>query len=408
MLMHVVVPLVGLMATATPAPGVTDGSWLAWHGCWRNVAEDAPVGEVLCVLPGADAAEVRLSTVVDGLVTETTTVRADGVAREVSEGGCRGTETANWSADGRRVFVRAVLDCEGLRRETSGVMAMVAEHEWVSVQAASVGGRDAARSVRYRAITGTNMPAEIRAALDDTRGLARESARLHVSAPLDLDAVIEASTRMPAPAVEALLAARNAGFVVDARRIVQLEEAGVPTSVIDMVVALSFPARFAVRESEVSPRAEQPAYRGGTVGWAEPCYDPYWDPYPYFGYGRVCSRYSRFGYSRYSAWDPYGWRFGYGTGSPVVVIIEPREGDSPRRGPGQYVKGVGYVPGGSTGSSGSAQPRSGTSAGSATTTTTTTTSSSGSGSTTNPPASGSGSSSTTRRAVPRTGGGGGL
>lgn len=408
MLMHAMVPLIGLMATVSPTPVVAqDGSWLAWHGCWRSMTEDTPVGEVVCVLRGADASEVRLSTVVDGVVTSTTTIRTDGVARELSEGGCRGTETARWSADGRRVYVKAVLDCEGIRRETSGVLAMVAEQEWVSVQAASVGGRDAAHSVRYRAIAGTNMPAEIRAGLDDARELARESARLHVSAPLDLDAVVEASTQMPAPAVEALLAARGTGFDIDARRIVQLEEAGVPNPVIDMVVALTFPARFAVREAEVAPVAES-GYRDDNRGWAESCYDPYWDPYPYYGYNRTCSRYyGRFGYSRYSPWDPYGWRYGYGTGSPVVVIIQPRDDETPQRGPAQYIKGGGYTRV-STASSGSAQPRGSTSAGSAgtRTTTTTTTTSSGSGSTANPPASGSGSS-TTRRAVPRTGGGGG-
>jgi hypothetical protein len=410
MLAQTMVPLLALLTAASPPPVAQDGSWLAWHGCWRNVANDAPPGEVLCILPGSDAAEMRMLTVVDGRVAETTTVRADGVARPVDDGGCRGTETARWSEDGRRVFLTAELDCEGIRRESSGAIAMVAENEWLHAQAATVAGQHAARSIRYRAIAGTNMPAEVRAAIDDARTLAREAARLHVSAPMNIEDVIEATSFVAAPALEALLAARGAGFDMDARKVVRLEEAGVPGSVIDMTVALSYPTRFVVSESSVAAPAAEPTYRPGTAGWADSCYDPFLDMYRY---GRACDdiRFgyrSRYGYSRYgySPWgyDPYGWRYPSGPGVPVVVIIQPREDDEPSRGPSQLVKGAGYTRG--TTATGSAGPRTGaTSAGAGSTTRPSTTTGSGSSTTSSPPATSSGS--TGRTAVPRTGGGGG-
>jgi hypothetical protein len=400
MFVHALVPLAALLAAAPVTP--PDGSWLAWHGCWRTVGEDAPE-QVVCMLPGADPAEVRLRIIEQGAVTEQALVRTDGTPRTVQEGGCTGTETGRWSRDGRRVFIRAELDCQGVRRVSSAVLAMVAENEWVDVQTVTVAGQHSSRTRRYRAITGASMPADIRAALDDGRELVRESARLQASAPLEIEDVIEATSQLPAPGVEALLAARQHGFGLDARKLVQLEQARVPSSVIDVMVALSYPQSFAVREPDADMR-RQPTYRPGTAGWPDDCYDD-----RYFSYGRrpLYSRYGRLGYdscydrygygwgSRYGSWNDsyYGWR---GGGGPVVVIVRPVDDEGEARQPGQAIKGRGYTRGSGSSDGGSARPRStagsadsGGSAGSKPTTST-----------------GSSGTSTGRTAKPRTGGGG--
>jgi hypothetical protein len=423
-------PLAVLLAASSPAlpatavaatvsqPSARDGSLLAWHGCWRVSAEDAPEGRILCVLPGADAAETRFVTVADGVIEGTTTLRVDGVARPVEEGGCTGTETARWSRDGRRVYLRAELMCQGVRRVSTGVLAMLAETEWVDVQTYAVGEQHAVRILRYRAVADADIPAEFAQAFDRATSLARETARLYAAAPLQVDDVIEAGSYISTPALQALLAAHGHGFRIDARTLASLHDAGVDQSIIDVMIALSYPTRFAVRSPE-GDRIDS-TYRQRGYALEDECYDPFMRRYFYgdacyygrgFGYSRYGLGYGYYGYGYgYSPWgyDRYGWRSGTG---PVVVIVRP-DGETPPVRGGAVVKGGGYTSGGSSGSTGrgTAQPRSAgnpnhpapsvsspASSGSAT----------GSATGSSTPASTSSGSSTGRTAVPRNSGGGG-
>jgi hypothetical protein len=392
-----------LVAPASGGAPAVAPTWDAWLGCWRAVGE-ASLGEgVVCVLPGGDAASVRIVTIEGGEPAGETVLRADGIARAVDEGGCTGQESAYWSRDGRRVFVRTELDCNGVRRVSTGALAFVAENEWIDAQALTVGEQHAARAIRYRAIRAESTPQAVAALLPDGRDLAREAARLRAAAPLQLDDVIEAADVIAPPALEALLAARQQDFGLDARTLVRLEQAGVPTSVIDVMIALSYPRSFAVEQ----PRSAPPAYYGGGVlpyyGYGADCYDVRYSDLRWRPDCAYMFRYSRYG-SRYgmgySPWgyDPYGWRYG----QPVVVIVRPET--EPATG-GGLVRGRGYTRDGGTQSSGTAAPRSGSGSSSA----------GAQGSSNRPaaaPAATSGSSgsstgsSTGRTAKPRTSGGG--
>jgi hypothetical protein len=389
---------------AAPAAAASSG-WQAWLGCWRPVGEAAPADALVCVVPGQDAQSVRMISLEDGAIIEESVMRADGTARPVTDGGCTGTESAAWSQDGRRVFVRTELDCDGMRRTSTGVIAMIAENEWVDVQAVEIAGQHAARSVRYRAVRSEQVPPEMAALLPTGQHLLHESARLHASAPLDIAAVIEASRQTSAPVVEGLVAARQNAFGLNARRLLELEAAGVPTSVIDMMVAVSNPQRFAVREQ---PREERQATAlRPTSSLYTDCRDPYtfrrmtrlecerMMQYGYGSYGYNSYGSSRFGYSPWG-YDPYGWRYG---NSPIVVIVQP---DREERRGGQMVRGQGYTQGSGATTTRGAQPRDQATSRPADT-----------GSSAARPAATSGSGSTNdtgtntgRRAVPRTGGGG--
>jgi hypothetical protein len=379
-------------------------TWDAWLGCWRAVGEEALGDGVVCVLPGDDATSVRIVTVEGGELAGETMLRADGIARAVDEGGCTGQESAYWSRDGRRVFVRTELDCNGVRRVSTGALAFVAENEWIDAQALAVGEQHAARSIRYRAIRAESTPQAVAALLPADRDLAREAARLRAAAPLQLDDVIEAAGVIAPPALEALLAARQQGFGLDARTLVRLEQAGVPTSVIDIMIALSYPRSFAVEQ----PRSAPPAYGGGAMlpyyGYNTDCYDVRYSDLRWRPDCAYMFRYSRYGYGSrygmgYSPWgyDPYGWRYG----QPVVVIVRPEPAPGAGTGSGGLVRGRGYTRDGGTQSSGTAAPRSGSGSSSA-----------GAQGSSSPPAaapattSGSSGSSTGRTAKPRTSGGG--
>ncbi|MEX1182824.1 MAG: hypothetical protein WEF86_06285 [Gemmatimonadota bacterium] len=353
----------GPAVSGDPQPAA---GWTAWHGCWEPVGAGAPEGRLICVLPGQDAQSVRIATVQDGAISEETLLHADGVARPVEEGGCIGTESAFFSADGRRVFTRADLQCEGVRRVSTGVLAMVSEVEWVDVQALTVGDQSAARTLRYRAIPLAGTPTAIAAALPAERQLAQEAARLDTSAPLTVEHVVEAAGHLAAPALEALLGARQQGFDLNAERLAMLEREGVAESTIDVMVALSYPSRFAVREREYEPTNERLGL--GSSPYGSECYSPMWssigrysprayryggsDCYGYGGYGMGYGSYG-FGYSPWG-YDPYGWNYG----RTPVIIVQPRDPDEEPYVRGQVVKGRGYTSG-SAPARGTASPRSG-------------------------------------------------
>jgi hypothetical protein len=404
MFAYAILPLTALLAASPPAQ---EGSWLAWHGCWRATGVEAP-DRVVCIVPSGNAGEAQLNVIVDGDVAERVTLRATGVASPVEEGGCRGTEVGRWSQDARRVYLRAELDCEGVKRVSASVLALVTADEWVDVQTVSVGEQHATRTVRYRAMYApTNVPAEIRAALEDGRHLAREAARLQAADLLDVEDVVEATSQLPAPGVQALVAARRSGFDLDARKLVQLERAGVPSSVIDVMIAVSYPKTFAIaNDNEVSAR-EPEAGRGSAgragIGYGYSCYDPYWDRYAYNGRYSSCYDSYRYGWgSRYG----YGYRpgyYGWNDSPRVIVIVRPDDGEDSGPRSGSVVKGRGFVQGGSS-TGGSAAPR-----GERTSTPTRSSEpASATGSSTTGSSSGTTSSGTTgRTAIPRGSGGGG-
>ncbi|HEX6925561.1 MAG TPA: hypothetical protein VF167_09025 [Longimicrobiaceae bacterium] len=313
-----------LLMAAAPAPAqqTAEGPrWQAWIGCWEPTADaaapsDAPdVDRKLCVVPTAQSDAAEMVSIADGEVESRSTVRADGEQHRAEREGCTGWESASWSANGTRLYLRSQFNCEGgLERISSGVMAFAPDQEWIDVQAVSVGGNSGVQVVRYRPASNTaDLPAEIRASLEN-RTLAADAARMAAAARIGPDDVIEASRNLDATALEAWLVERDQSFTVDARTLTRLADAGVPTRVIDLLVALAYPEVFAVDNSarQVPPRV------GGPRG---PVWDPWWGPgYGYYPYGR-----------RY-----WGWYGGY----PGVIIV--RQPDGSRSNGGKAVKGEGY------------------------------------------------------------------
>jgi len=150
-----------LVAAAAPSRAQTpDLRWNDWMGCWELVgdgnvarlppAEDAAdrvTGPIrpgsdrsarVCVAPSQGGAELR--TFVGGEPVLSQTIIADGIDHPVADGGCKGTQQARWSADGRRLFTRAQVACENQpSRTVTGIALMAPNGEWVDVQAVTIG-----------------------------------------------------------------------------------------------------------------------------------------------------------------------------------------------------------------------------------------------------------------------------
>jgi hypothetical protein len=389
-----------VVAAATPAFAAdrdAETGWLPWLGCWQPVAAVGVDTPTVCFVATGDAATVEVITIEAGEIVSRDRLTADGAPRSIDEGGCVGSETASWSADGRRVYLGSELSCEGVPRRMTGLLALASPIEWLEIQvvgAANVAGDEkGVRVVRYRATSGAALAAHGIVAVPAERALAAETARHAAAAPITVAAVQEAITQVDAEVVEVWMIEREARFALSAQRLIELHDAGVPESVIDLMVALSNPQRFAIdRNARIgemlapqrTARPERDRYgytRFGTFG-----------RYPYWGWNPYSVRY---GYGPYS-YSPYGWGWGsYYTGQPVIVIVRPGSGEG--RVPLRAVRGRGYSSGG-TATGTSSAPRTERSTGTASGASSSGSSSSGSAAR---GSSGSGATDTGRTAKPR-------
>lgn len=381
-----VLALAGMLAFAAPlsaerpADGVApDGRWHAWLGCWEPVrSPDAPATATtpptVCVVPSGATEGVEFVTIVDGRIAERKTVQASE-RQPLQVGNCEGWERVFWSEDGQRLYRSSEQNCPGqVTRKATGVMAITDDGEWLQVEGIASAGEGGVRLMKYRPVTQDgDIPAEIRVALRQWNEAAA-AGRLAAAGVVSLEDVVEASSHLDAPVVEAWLFERRPELRVDADRLRKLAEAGVSERVIDLVVALSYPDVFAINtDTRSSAKREQdrdygrarPFHPSGRIfGW-DPFYDPWFDGWMYSPYGLGYGYGYGYGYNR----GYYGSRYGYGGyyGSPIVIVPrEPSDGGRASEGRGRAVKGRGYVGprSGSTGTSSGPRASTGSSGGS--------------------------------------------
>lgn len=336
----VVVPAAIALGAVAPAPASAQGSaspWEPWIGCWDLVPRESDAVSTgrVCVLPTSSPAMVDVVSVVGDSVTTRERLDATPGERAVRQGDCSGTESVQ--ATGARVYRRTTLHCANEDRLVNSVMAMSSRGEWLDVRGVAFGTNVGVRPARYRETPpSTELPAEVASALAG-RPNGMTAARIAASGRIGPDDVVEASRFLEVGVLQTWLAERGQGFDLDAPQLLALEKSGVAPSVIDVMVALSYPQQFALDRTRVGdPPPDVLGERGGREVYAGGFYDGYgYDPYGY-GYGRG-----------------YGW---YAGRRPIVVI--PRPSDSEVDEHGEVVKGRGYVSG-RRNSSGGASDRSG-------------------------------------------------
>jgi hypothetical protein len=389
-----------------------DPRWAPWLGCWQLADETisdpssfadalaalqrsrANAGSLVCVTPAPGGA--TMTTLVNDQTVLTETLVADGLQKVVTEDGCRGWQRAEWSQLGTRVFARAEISCADQKpRTVSGLSMLSTGPNWVDIQVIESEGRKSLRVRRYQ-----------RARDQKHAGMlpsARDTSAMPLAAKLSIAEVKEASGKVAPEALQAALVELRSGFDLNGKRLIELDRAGVPASVIDLMVALSFPKRFVVDRAGRGGGGS--GWGGGGVGstaWGMDDLDM-WPlfAHPYF----YSSYYSPFGYRNWGYYDNYYFQ------GPGFVTVDPGGQVAPQpSGSGRVVDGLGYtrvrrsepeptIQRGNSGNgsnSGSAMDNSGSNSGSG---------SSGSGGVTSSGYSGGGAGSGDRTAVARPPGG---
>jgi uncharacterized membrane protein YgcG len=422
-----VVALVSLVnAGVAQAQAGADARWDAFIGCWSLTEPGLPgidkSAPVVCVTPTATTSAVQVATIRNDSIVGRDTIDASGTHRALNKQGCAGWENAEWSEDSRRVYLHSDVTCAGgLKRTGTGVFAIAPNGQWLDVQSMLAGGNEGVRVNHYRELPAASTPKGIANPVAG-RELAVSTQRTAAGGTLTVANIADAVQHTDTAVSQAWLVERGMQYNLDAKKLVQLADAGVPGSVTDVMVGLSYPEHFALqagpgqvlgsalssRDSAriVSEYVNDRCFNGVDPMWDvpgsfDPCYGTNWGLRSYgygygFGYG---SGYYPYGLYDSGFYNPYGFYNGFGGGYyavPVVVV----KGDQAARTHGRVVNGRGY----SQGSNGSGAvptdsyvPRSNGSSGSGSGSS----GSSSSGSSGSSRSSGSSGSSSGRTAVPR-------
>lgn len=405
---------VTLAPSARAQDVAADNRWSGLLGCWQPVtatsadsytawmeqrARDAESPK-LCILPTTNANAVEFVTVAGGKVTARDTVDAGNQHRARMRDTCDGWEGASWSPDRRRVYLRSEYTCDGnLARTSSGMLAMSSDGQLMQINEVASRGSKSVRVVRYQSV-----PAPEGITLDSTvvpraDAMRVTAARATMGGALSGADIVDVVNSVDSLVAEAWLVERGDRFVVDAKRLAALADAGVPGRITDLMVALAYPKYFALDQSQrvatalggsgrvvyaTLPPSDPFGYGGGYAGMPAG-YGPLgYRPYVYDAYGFA------YGFPRYGYQEYYG---GYMYRPPVVVVVG--SGGVNGRAHGHVVNGHGYTRDPSPSSAQTPSTRSGAGGG-----TTSSSGSTSSGATTSS-SSGSSSSGETRQAKPR-------
>ena len=328
-----------------------DARWTPWVGCWQASMRDADqtlapnkAAPVVCIVPTTGSATVDLVTVTGSTVGQPERVDANGQRRAVNREGCNGWETAQFSPDAKRIYLHSQHECTGNRtRLSSGIMSILPNGEWLDVQGLKVESHTGVRVVHYgRVPVPAGLSADMKAALEG-HNLATTTAVIAASDSVRIADVIEATKNVDPLVVQTWLAQRGQGFGVDRKKLEQLADAKVPSNVIDVMVALSYPQVFAINLAQadgqmIQTQSQQVAANNDEGYRPGPTVFMNWDPF-YSGYS--------YGYRSGLYGLGYGYGYPYGTyypGTPVVIVRPSPSVDQPAPdNRGKMVRGSGYT-----------------------------------------------------------------
>lgn len=349
--------------------------WRALAGCWvpdqnAAVGANSVSGSMLCIAPVAGTASADVATIVNKQVLNTERINASGERANKTVDKCPGWETATWSEDKSRLYMRSEYDCgDNLKVKGSGVLSLDADGNLVQIEGTTIGTNGGSRVMRFH-------PADVALAagtvLADSAMVQTVAAETSASASWfrqasghapSVAAILDMSKHVDEAVAQTWIAEVGKPEKLSAKELVAMSDAGMSPALIDMMVAMTYPERFQLQARATGGEEPRPVNANLNSSRRADCYDNY-DRFGRFYGSRFntfgCDRYSyRYGlYGFYSPYDYYmgynnpyyggGW-YPYSNGQgPVVIVTRPSDSE-PARPRGRAVVGGGYTRSGSSG-----------------------------------------------------------
>jgi len=231
-----------------------DTRWLPWIGSWRLVPDTGDTADsaaedqyLLTTSPGDSDASIVMAGRRAGQVLFEEEIVADGVRRSIEQDGCTGWKLYDWSETGRRLLFRGESDCGAALHQTiSGISMIESNGDWLDIQMIQ---SEAGKTITLRRYRNVDTDA---IAPGRTSAAPARVARISAAAGFSIDEIIELSGKVEPEVLEAALTELHQPFPINSKQILRMADSGVPTGIVDLMVALSFPGRFVVERATVS------------------------------------------------------------------------------------------------------------------------------------------------------------
>lgn len=320
-----------------------DTRLLPWIGSWRLLSRGANKDQnelvqefLLTISPGDSVNTLTMKGYRDGNLSAEEKIIVDGHRHQITDDKCTGWYQYSWSENGRRLLFNSESNCQGdPPRKISGMSIFDEKGQWLDIQLLHNGEDKVTNTKKYHnadndsAIPGANAGSRI------------SSARIASGKRFTIEEIIELSGKVESEVLETALLETGKPFPINSKKVAELADLKVPSRVIDIMVAISFPDKFNLqgraisqaREAEIHPNY----YFPGPYDYCSHDYRYFpwhWAPYACFPYG----------YSYLDYYTGYGWYYPFWTWPPYYTDGGGGSGSVEH---GRLINGQGYTKGNS-------------------------------------------------------------
>jgi hypothetical protein len=294
-----------------------DTRLLPWIGSWRLLTSGVNSGQnelvqefLLTINPGDSENSIIMKGHRDGKLSEEKII-VDGLRHQITDDKCTGWYQYSWSENGRRLLFNSESNCPGdPLRKISGMSIFDEKGHWLDIQLLHIGEDIVTNTRKYRNVDNDSVT-------PGANAVSRiSSARSASGRSFSIDEIIELSGKVESEILEAALLEAGKPFPINSKKVAQLADLKVPSRVIDIMVAISFPDKFNLQGKEISlARATetQPHY------YFPGPYHYYSDNYRYFPWHWAPYDCMSYGYSSLGWYTGYGWYYSLWTWHPYYT-----------------------------------------------------------------------------------------
>jgi uncharacterized membrane protein YgcG len=211
----------------------------------RAESRDKDRGEKVTIeiraTPDGKGIEITRKSAKQPDVTEVLTL--DGSKKQVNAENCSGWQSARLIREAGVIATSSEITCKGTGSfATSDLKMFLAADQMVDILAIKAGEqtRLAVRRMEFERDL---------ASQESRQSLPATAARTALSAPWNLETVIELSASIDSSVLEAALIEKHTYLKLTSKSLKQLKQANVPESIIDLLVAISLPDKFQIRKN---------------------------------------------------------------------------------------------------------------------------------------------------------------
>jgi hypothetical protein len=248
LLAMLMLPLAGSVQAQTNAAAPIDPSLTPWIGVWTiiddqtaDLTADRKSKAVVEIRPSADGKGLDISRKTPQQTDAKEAVIPDGVRRPVESKSCSGWQVAKWLPESGLIIGSSDYNCKESGSYTlSNLKMILSTDQMADILLIKTSGQTRL-AVQHLAFdheltsAGESMPNQLAVA-----------SRMAVSAPWDLGKVIKLAKEIDPLVVEAALLEKKTQLKLDPKSLRQMTSAKLPKEIIDLLIALALPDKFAI------------------------------------------------------------------------------------------------------------------------------------------------------------------